>query len=85
MNKPNDVVRCIASNADLDIYVRKPINGEIYTVYKAPRDWAYNTSSFNIYTDTCIKLHDNYLYFFPNCLFINISKERDEKLDKLLK
>ena len=40
MNKPNDVVRCIASNADLDIYVRKPINGEIYTVYKAPRDWA---------------------------------------------
>lgn len=77
MNIPGDVVRCIATDADLDIYIRKPIIGKLYTVHETPAHLDKGA--------TCIKLHDGHLYVFSNSFFINIATERDEKLNKLLK
>lgn len=81
MNKPGDLVECIASNSELDIYVKKPISGQLYTVFDPPDHW----TMFNCNVNTCIKLQDGHLYLFDNSFFRNISKERDEKLNELLK
>lgn len=77
MCKPGDVVRCIATDEDLDLYIRKPVIGVSYTVYETPAHLDPGA--------TCIMLHDEYLYVFPNSFFINITEERDKKLNKLLK
>lgn len=80
MNDIGDLVECIASDLELDLFVRKPVRGKIYEVYEPPKNWTI----FDKLEKTCIKLHDGHLYSFDNSFFRNISRERDNKINKLL-